>query len=117
MYQYQYKKVSKCFHVIFSVNGQCKGQSRLSLPADITNFIQGDSTAQYSPLPTTTSPAPSGGDTTSDDSDDVPMLQMEDVNDHEGGWPIYLGMLNRENKTQCHGGSMLSIFFLFNLTI
>ena len=26
------------------------------------------------------------------------MLQMEDVNNHEGGWPIYLGMLNRKDK-------------------
>lgn len=26
------------------------------------------------------------------------MLQMEDVNEQEGGWPIYLGMLNRKDK-------------------
>ena len=86
------------FFFFLSFNGQCKGESRLGLPADITNFIQGTNTAQYIPLPTTTPPPGSNLDSTSEDSDDVPMLQMEDVNDHEGGWPIYLGMLNRKDK-------------------
>ena len=61
------------------------------MPGDIAHFLDAKKEAQ---------PADVRGDVNDDDdvsSDDVPLLQMEDVNDHEGGWPIYLGMLNRKD--------------------
>ncbi len=81
------------------------GSSRLDLPDDIASFIEGgQNTVQYTPVP---SSAAAAGDNVSEESDDVPMLQMEDVNDHEGGWPIYLGMLNR--KDNLHAWALFKI--------
>ncbi len=101
---YRTRRVSPLTSVlVFRSCSRCfRGTSRLSLPQDITNFIQGSGHgAQYVPLPTSATTLTTASDATSastDDTDDVPMLQMEDVNDHEGGWPIYLGMLNRKDR-------------------
>ena len=75
----------------------CKKSTRLEVPADIAHFLdpkRDNAGAQN---------GRTGGAIDEDDaSDDVPLLQMEDVNDHEGGWPIYLGMLNRKDSIRFH---------------
>ena len=65
----------------------CEWCPKLDMPDNIVNFLHKKTSD------------PASSDTMSTLSDDVPMLQMEDVNDHEGGWPIYLGMLSRKQPS------------------
>ena len=80
---------------------KCKQSSSLKVPSDIAHFLDTKGLPVVTEIPEETAEDDEG-------SEDVPLLQLEDVNDHEGGWPIYLGMLNRKDTLKWHYSSVLS---------